>query len=169
MEVVPVLAIATVVAAAAWIWWRYFRVARPLVTPLRLPDDDPLIAQAMERARATIEEFRILCSQPHRSASVKVPFLTSSGVCEYLWAAVRELGSSHVEVLYLTPPVTHQGRLERVHSHAMTEIVDWQVERLDGSYRGGFTMRAMFVRGREQWGHLPPEVAAEEKKYADEA
>jgi hypothetical protein len=26
-------------------------------------------------------------------------------------------------------------------------------------------MRVMFVRGREQWGSLPAELEAEEKKY----
>ena len=28
-----------------------------------------------------------------------------------------------------------------------------------------YTMRVMFVRGREQRGGLPPEILAEEKKY----
>jgi uncharacterized protein YegJ (DUF2314 family) len=169
MRIVPILVIATAVVVALWVWWRYFRIARPRVPPLELSDDDPLIAQAMEKARATIGQFRSLYSQPHRGARCKVPFHTSSGVCEYLWAEVRKLGTTDVEVLYLTPPVTHEGRLERVHTHAVADIVDWQVERPDGRYSGGFTMRAMFIRGREQWGQLPPEVAAEEKRYADEA
>ena len=70
-----------------------------------------------------------------------------------------------MEVRYLTPPVTHTGRLERLHTHPVSDLVDWQVELESGKYAGGYTMRVMFVRGREQWGSLPPEVEAEEKKY----
>jgi hypothetical protein len=36
-----------------------------------------------------------------------------------------------------------------------------------GKYAGGYTMRVMFVRGREQWGGLPPQLEVEEEKYVD--
>ena len=48
---------------------------------------------------------------------------------------------------------------------AVDDLTDWQVELPSGRYAGGFTMRVMFDRGREQWGSLPPELEAEEKKY----
>ena len=71
-----------------------------------------------------------------------------------------------MEVRYLRPPVTHTGRLDRLHTRAVADLVDWQVELPSGAYEGGFTMRAMFVRAREQWGTLPKELEAEEAKYA---
>ena len=61
--------------------------------------------------------------------------------------------------------MTHTGRLERLHTHRVADLTDWQVELPSGRYAGGFTVRVMFVRGREQWGSLPPELEAEEKKY----
>ena len=100
---------------------------------------------------------------------MKVPFVTSSGVREFLWADLRKLGADDMEVLYLTPPVTHTGHLERVHTHPIADLVDWTVVLPDGQHLGGYTMRVMFVRGREQWGRLPPELEAEEKKYVVDA
>jgi hypothetical protein len=164
-----ILLIVGLALGALLVWWRFVRVARPAFPPLQIDDDDPLMATAMQKARDTLDRFLGLYAQPHRGARCKVPFLTSSGVREYLWAEVRKVAGSDAELLYLTPPVTHTGRLERIHTHPLAEVVDWQIELADGSYRGGFTMRAMFVRGREQWGTLPPELEAEEKKYGDEA
>lgn len=108
---------------------------------------------------------RPAASQGVFSLRVKVPFVSSSDTTEHLWAEVLSLRDLQMEVRYLTPPVTHNGRLERLHSHAVDELTDWQVELPSGSYAGGFTMRVMFVRGREQWGTLPPELAAEEMKH----
>jgi uncharacterized protein YegJ (DUF2314 family) len=159
------LVLAAVALIVLSVWWRFFRVARPAFPPLQIDDDDPLMAEAFQRARTTLDRFRTLCAEPHRIARCKVPFVSNAGVREYLWATVRELRTSEVEVLYTTPPVTHTGRLERVHTHPVADIVDWQVELPDGRYAGGYTVRAMFVCGREQWGSLPPALEAEETKY----
>jgi hypothetical protein len=71
-----------------------------------------------------------------------------------------------MEVRYLTPPVTHSGRLERMHRHPLIELRDWVCAKTEGEYEGGFSMRVMFIRGREVWGDLPPSVKAEEAKYS---
>lgn len=153
------------IVAVVFIWWRFFRIARPKFPPLAIAPDDPLMREAIANAKETIPRFRQLAAQPNRALRVKVPFHSSSGTTEYLWAEVLSFRDSQMEVRYLTPPATHTGRLERLHTHAVGELVDWQVELESGKYAGGYTTRAMFVRGREQWGDLPPEILAEEKKY----
>ena len=158
-----------VLVVAVVVWWRFFHIARPVFPPLEIADNDPLMAEANRKAQRTLDRFRGLYADLNQNARVKVPFVTSAGVREYLWAEVRELGEEDAEVLYLTPPVTHEGRLDRIHRHPLSEIVDWQVELPDGSYRGGFTMRVMFRRGREHWGSLPPQLEEEERRYGDEA
>jgi hypothetical protein len=159
------LLISIVVLAATFIWWRFFHIARPAIPPLSIADDDPLMREASLKATESIARFRELAGQPNRGIRVKIPFVSSSGKTEYLWAEVLCFRESQMEVRYLTPPVTHTGRLERLHRHSVAELVDWQVELESGKYAGGYTMRAMFVRGREQWGSLPPALEAEEKKY----
>ena len=99
---------------------------------------------------------------------MKVTFVSSAGTTEYLWADLLSLSDTQMEVRYLTPPVTHTGRLERLHTHAIADLEDWQVELPSGTYEGGFTMHAMFTRAREQWGSLPPGLAAEERKYVQD-
>jgi uncharacterized protein YegJ (DUF2314 family) len=159
------LIIPFLIVAVVFIWWRFFHIARPAVPPLFLDPDDPLMREAMAKAKESIPRFRELAAQPNRGIRVKIPFVTSSGTTEYLWAEVLSFRDSQMEVRYLTPPVTHTGRLERLHTHPVSDLVDWQIESESGKYSGGFTMRVMFVRGREQEGTLPPEVEAEEKKY----
>ncbi|WP_285609090.1 DUF2314 domain-containing protein [Geothrix edaphica] len=150
---------------ALFIWWRFFRISRPDLPPLFMEPDDPLMSEAMQKAVASIPQFLDLVDQPNNGVRVKVPFISSSGEKEFLWAEMLGLENSQMSVRYLTPPITHTGRLERIHTHSISELVDWQVESPSGSYTGGFTMRVMFVRGREQWGHLPPQLEIEEQKY----
>jgi len=159
------LAIAFILIAGIVIWWRFFHIARPAVQPLSIAPDDPLMRDAVTKAKETIPHFRELAAQPNRGVRVKVPFLSSSGTTEYLWAEVLSFVDSRMEVRYLSPPVTHTGRLERLDRRPVTDLVDWQVELQSGQYVGGYTMRVMFVRGREQWGTLPPELEKEEKRY----
>ena len=154
-----------VVVAAVFIWYRFFHIPRPAVLPLPIEPDDPSMREATARAKESIDRFRELADRPNRSINVKIPFVSSSGTTEYLWAEVLSFHGSQMDLRYLTPPVTHTGRLERLHTHPVSDLVDWQVESMSGRYAGGFTMRAMFAIGRERWGSLPPELEAEEKKY----
>lgn len=155
-----------VIVVAAFIWWRFFHIARPKFQPLSIAADDPLMRDAMAKAKGMIPRFRELAAQPNQGMRVKVPFVSNSGTTEYLWAEVLSLHDLQMEVRYLTPPVTHAGQLERLHTHLVADLVDWQVELESGKYAGGYTMRVMFVRGREKWGSLPPKLLVEEKKYA---
>jgi len=166
MRILLIIVLVLVIAVTSLlVWFRFFYVARPELPPLSIAPDDPLMADAMRKAVDSIQRFRDLQSQPNSGARVKVPFITSADIMEQLWAEVLSLSGDQIEVRYLTPPVTHTGRLERLHTHPVTDLVDWQVDLPSGKYAGGYTMRVMFVRGREQWGQLPPELEAEESKY----
>lgn len=159
------LLIVFIALLAVVVWWRFFYIAQPAIPPLSIARDDPLMRDAMAKAKETIPRFRELAAQNNRGMRVKVPFVSRSGTTEFLWAEVLSFHDSVLEVRYETPPVTHTGRLERLHTHRVSDLVDWQVELESGKYEGGYTTRVMFVRGREQWGSLPPELQAEEQKY----
>ena len=104
-------------------------------------------------------------SGEYEEAQVKVPFISSEGLVEHLWAEVLEVGEKTLSVRYYTPPVTHSGKLERLHEHNLNEIEDWVVINKHGEIHGGFTQRVMFEHARRQWGDLPPELAQQESKY----
>lgn len=157
--------IVALVLAAIAAWWWFVGRNQPAFPPLDIADDDPLMEQAKVDAKASISRFLELLSKNPGSGRVKVPFASSSGETEFLWAKVQSVEGDALEVLYLTPPVTHAGRVERLNRHLTTDLVDWLVELPDGTYAGGYTMRVMFVRGRQQWGALPRELQEEERKY----
>ena len=157
--------ILVIAVVAMFLWYRFFHIARPKFPPLVIELDDPLMIEAMRKATESIPLFRELQAQFGNSASVKIPFVSSSGTKEFIWAEVLSMSGDQMEVRYMTPPVTHTGRLERLHTHPVADLVDWQIQLPSGKYAGGYTMRVMFIRGREQWSQLPPELEAEEKKY----
>jgi len=98
---------------------------------------------------------------------VKVPFVSSSGETEHIWTELLRVDGQTIDVRYITPPVTHSGKLERLHTHPITDIEDWVITKDPDHYVGGFSMLVMFRLGREKWGELPPELAAEESKYRE--
>ena len=160
------LAVAAV-AFGLWsaFWWLIGR-NRPAAPPLHIADDDPLMLEAVEKARASIPELRRHFIESPEHVQVKIPFVSNSGTTEFLWSELLAITDDDMEVRYMTPPVTHSGHLERVHRHPVGELRDWVYTKNEGSYQGGFSMRVMFIRGREAWGELPPIIKAEEEKYA---
>jgi hypothetical protein len=160
-----ILLILGAVALVVLLAWRFFANPRPAHPPLTIGDDDPEMKGAMAKAQDTVPEFRRLYAQHPDGALVKVPFTTSSGRTEYLAAEVLEIAAEDVRVRLSTPPVTHQGKVERLQTFPLKKIVDWVIVMPGDKREGGFTMRVMFKKAREHWGELPPDIAAEEKKY----
>ena len=147
-------------------WWWFVGRNTPKFPPLEIENDDPLMIEAIEKARSSLGKFKELYANGYATdIQVKVPFLSNSGITEHLWAEVIELDETAVKVRYLTPPATHNGKLERVHSHPHSDIEDWVVFTESGDIYGGYSQRVMFKRGREQWGSLPPELEKQESRY----
>jgi len=122
--------------------------------------------EARRKAAESIPQMLELFNGEVGFTKVKVPFVTSSGVTENLWSELLRVEGGTIHVRYETPPVSHTGKLERLHTHALADIRDWVYMKDPKRYLGGYSMRVMFNRGREQWGDLPPELKAEEAKYA---
>ncbi|MHB1326557.1 MAG: DUF2314 domain-containing protein [Gemmatimonadales bacterium] len=120
---------------------------------------------AVAKARGSLARFRELRNAGVKESQVKVPFTTDAGSCEHLWAEVLTLGDESVTVRYLTPPVSHKGKLERVHTHPIADVEDWVAIMRDATMHGGYTQRVMFDRAREQWGRLPKELEKQSSRY----
>lgn len=165
MRWVVFLAIAGLVAAALW-WWFIGRNS-PRYPPIDLDADDPELVAAVARAKSTVPGLRRLFGAGETDAQVKVLFVTSQGVDEFLWAELLELRESDIAVRLLTPPVSHVGRVERLRTHVFDDIVDWVVFAKDGRIFGGYTQRVAIQRGRERFGTLPRELEEQASKFAD--
>ena len=153
--------------AALWLYLRW-RATGAELPPLWTRADDPLMLEARAQAKAGLERFFELLRQPHQSAAVKLRFVSSSGEVEYLWAEVLEVhGPQELGVRLVTPPVTHNGTLERVYRCQRDDIVDWQLHDQAGKLYGGFTQRAMFAVARRDGVQIPKNLLAQEKAYQD--
>lgn len=162
MKVAIVIAL---LVAARIAWWWFIGRNVPKFPPIHLDPTDPEVVAARQNARDSIPRLKELFALHPSSANIKIPFTTSSGTTEFLWAQILSWGNASIRVLYLTPPVTHTGRLEREHTHSESDIVDWVVQLPSGKYAGGYSTRVMFAKAREIYGELPPILASEEPNY----
>jgi len=160
------LIIIGVVVVLGFLWFR-FSSPTPDFPPLAIDDDDPEMKEARARAQATLQEFVALYRQHPEGAMIKWPFVTSAGKTEYLGAEVLSMEGESLKMRLSTPPVTHTGQLERLHTIPIKEIVDWVIVTPGDKRKGGFSMRVMFKVAKKQWGELPPQLKEEEAKYVD--
>ena len=129
--------------------------------------DDPLMIQAMQEGRATLDQFLALYPHHKQDSVVKFGFQTSSGKIEYLWGDLLDVVGQQARVYVRTAPVDHQGALDRTQTISLADVVDWQVELTDGTLRGGFTNRALFKIYERQEGHMHPKLLPQLQRFRD--
>lgn len=147
------------------IWWLFFRIPRPEFPPLSVDENDSLMIEAIKTAKQHLPDFIFLFDNNKSNSQVKVPFKSSTGQIEFLWAEPLRIVETNIEVRLLTPPVTHDGKVNRVQTYALNDLIDWAVFLENGKIKGGYTMRVMFKIAKEKWGQLPDNLKAEELKY----
>lgn len=155
------------VAVTVWLFLSW-RSPRPDFPPLDTSPYDPLMVEALAKARASVGRFLALAQAPKDSALVKLRFVSNSDRVEHLWAEVLEVVSDkELRVRLVTPPVTHSGYLDRLYRCDIEDIEDWQVRDAQGKLHGGFSQRAMFAIARRDGIKLPRKLLAHEHEYRD--
>ncbi len=147
-----------------WIYNRFISPS-PEFPPLETDPDDPLLLEAMEKAKSTFSEFRELFEKYPEDAFVKLYFESNSGTVEHLGAHVESIEGNELKVLLITPPVTHKGQLDRSYVCKFNDLEDWQVTDIEGNIYGGYTQRAMFEIAKRESVELPKELMEMESKY----
>jgi uncharacterized protein YegJ (DUF2314 family) len=168
MRFEPVHAAALVGAVIAVYVFVRLRSQHPEFPPLQTAPDDPLLLEAMARAKSSIPEFLALARARPDTSVVKLRFVSSSDQVEHLWAEVVEvLSDEKLGVRLITRPVTHAGELERLYTCEVTDIEDWQARDASDNIRGGHTQRAMFQIAKRDGVKLPKKLRELEKAYSD--
>jgi uncharacterized protein YegJ (DUF2314 family) len=158
--IVPLLLLVAVWAYVRW------RSPRPDFPPLPTSPDDPLLAEAVRKARGSLGEFLSLARAEHDGALVKLRFVSNSGQVEHLWAELLTvISGDELKVRLVTPPVTHSGKLDRLYTCTLAEIEDWQVRDAASKVHGGFTQRAMFAIADRDGVKLPRSLLQIRKEY----
>lgn len=130
-------------------------------------DDDPLMLEALAKARATMAQFLRLYPDHQTDSIVKFLLVTDSGVKESVWADLVEIIGNDARVYIRTPPVHQTAPLERARTVPVAEIIDWQIEFRDGTLRGGFTNQALFRVFERENGYLPASIIPHISRFKD--
>jgi uncharacterized protein YegJ (DUF2314 family) len=141
----PIRTLAVVLGAFGvhFVWERFAKDsflfgARPLSA------DDPLMIEAVQKARNTFDLMRTLYPDHRKDTVVRFSLRTKSGKIEHVWGDLLELEHDTARVFLRTPPIEEADIPERTIKVPIVDISDWQIEMRDGSLRGGFTNQAMF-------------------------
>jgi uncharacterized protein YegJ (DUF2314 family) len=165
----PGIIVAVTLGVAAWLYLRW-KSPSPDFPALKTSPDDPLMVEALTKAKSSLAEFLVLARAPHANALVQLYFVSSSEQVEHLWADVLAvISDEELDVRLVTPPVTHSGPLERRYNCKLSDVEDWQVRDTSARVHGGFSQRAMFAIARRDGVKLPPRLLAIESEYNNES
>jgi uncharacterized protein YegJ (DUF2314 family) len=117
-----------------------------------VPHDDPQMAAAMRKARATLPEFLALAraaKPPTEGFSVKVAIPDGSGA-EYFWIFPFEEKDGRITgKINNTPRSTRKVKMGQTIEFKQSEIVDWLYFD-DGKMKGNYTACALLKREPKQ-------------------
>ncbi len=133
--------------------------------PLEIERDNPKMINAIQNAKESLDKFKEYLNEHPKEGHVKVPFLTSSGETEFLWGDVTKLLENKLDVFLTTPPISHDGKMDRNIKCDLNDIVDWTVTVPNKKIKGGFTMKVMFEIYMEKYGKIPKILLEEKNKY----
>jgi len=132
-----------------------------------VPSDDPLMVEAVEKARNSLDLLRTLYTEHRTDTVIRFPLRTKSGSIENVCGDLLELGNDTARIYLRTLPIEEAELPERTFEVAVAEISDWQIEMRDGSLRGGFTNRAMFRIFEREEGAVHPAAKEQLARFTD--
>jgi uncharacterized protein YegJ (DUF2314 family) len=150
-----------------WLWQRFVFRPYDYLGTMPVEPGDPIMTQAVRRAKETFDEFRKLYPAHQEGSMVKFSFQTDQGVTENLWGDLMELGVAYARVYARTLPVEHHGGFDRQMEIPVQTIVDWMIELPDGTLRGGFTNQALFKIFERQEGCMHPKFESHMRRFQD--
>ena len=146
-------------------WMR--RRSRKQIAPFEVAPDDPLLKEAVAKAREKFDQMRELFAQRPRDTYVKISHVSEDGRTEHLWGRLLELTERTMKFEPENLHPAYQGPLAGVLERPLADLEDWQVELPDGKIRGGYTLKVMFLRAKEQCENFPPDLAEQQERYVD--
>ena len=153
--------------AVHFVWERLIFKPYAYLGARPVPSDDPVMIEAVNQAKASWDQFVAIYPEHREDSMVKFRFKTDRGTTENLWGDLISLSSTEAEVYVRTPPVEHEGQMERTVKVPIDDIVDWQVEFRDGTLAGGFSNRAMFKIFEREEGYMHPEFKDHIGRFRD--
>lgn len=150
-----------------FVWEALFRDPFLYLGAMPIDVNDPLMLQAVEKAKTTFAKFLEVYPDHKDDSTVRFRFETDTGTVENLWGDLLDINDESATVFLRTPPVDHNGELDRTMTVTHDQINDWQVEFRDGTLRGGYTNVAMLKIYERERGPLHSQVLAHFERFKD--
>jgi uncharacterized protein YegJ (DUF2314 family) len=150
-----------------FVWEFFFRDPFLYLGAMPIDPNDPLMLQAVDRAKMTFPKFLEVFPNHKSDSTVRFRFETDTGTVENLWGDLLDFNDESATVFLRTPPIDHNGDLDRTMTIKRDQINDWQVEFRDGTLRGGYTNVAMLKIYERENGPLHPQVLAHFERFKD--
>ena len=131
------------------------------------PNDDPLMHEAVARARTELPRFLALHPQYRRRSFVRFPFRSASGITMHVWGRLLAVHCGRAQVVARTAPAAPTDLLDPALDIAVDDISDWQIRLPDGNVLGGYTNRAACRVFEREQGHLPAAIQRRLQRFRD--
>jgi hypothetical protein len=151
-----------VLALICWWMWGKTRSRGTWVAP-----EDPLMVEAMEKARAAVGEMRKLFAEPGREVMVKYPLDTTANDIEHVWGVLTAITDTEMTVTLVTPPMGGKPKAPPPYTLPLSILEDWHVMLPDQRIRGGFTTQAQIKVTRQAGKEVPAQIAEMESRFID--
>jgi len=125
----------------------------------------PLMIAAKKKAIEELPQFVRLFKERPNDSTIKFAFETDQAETEFLWGDLLDLSETEAKVFLRTPPINHEGLLEREMTVPIDSIVDWQVEFSDGTLRGGYFNLVLFKIYEREEGAMHPKFLEQVARY----
>jgi hypothetical protein len=128
----------------------------------------PLMREAQRKAQASLEVLRAEHDPPGAPARVKFRLDAGTETPELVWAELLMLGREEFTARIATPPRFQQrGIGDDPVILPLAQLLDWQVNRDDGSIRGGYTTQVEIRLRRQAGKRLPEALLAMRDRFVD--
>lgn len=150
-----------------FVWERMF--SNPLVRTgtKAIAADDPVMADAISKAKDTFGKFLEIYPEHRRDSTVRFRWPSDTGTIEHVWGDLLEISEDKAKIYLRTLPASQKAPRDRTMTIDRDQINDWQVEFDDGTLRGGYTNRAVFKVIRREEGELHPELQGQLERFKD--
>ena len=149
------------------VWERVFYDPFVHLGVIPIHQDDPLMKEAVARAKGEMPEFLEMYPDHKSDTVVRFAFKSDDGTVEHLWGDLVEVSGDQASVFARTFPVSHKGAFEPKMQVPLSALTDWQIEMRDGSLRGGYTNRAAFKMFERSEGYLHPKFKEHLDRFRD--
>ena len=136
--------------------------------PIPIETGEPLMEEAIQRARREWRRFERGLAEGKREALVKYPLKTGFGDNEHVWAIAHAIDNGEVVTSLSSEIVGNEVdvKVERQRI-PVSEIEDWLLLDVSGRMEGGFTQIAMAKIYKRDRGYVPYAIRKGLPNFAD--